>query len=177
VKAVPDDARVSEFGGSGYIWAMRDVDRWNDVSKQATCGIAGYASVVTWIAASACESPDHPTRRDRTACALRASGTAPPARPVRRVLPGVHPRDESARMAARASVTATEHELGRVQGEIAKLIQALKDGVPASVVKDELIRLEARRSAFRPHLFCKSSASTHFPLDPLGCCSSASASP
>ena len=41
-------------------------------------------------------------------------------------------------MAASASVTATERELGRVQAEIEKLIQALKDGVPASIVKAPL---------------------------------------
>jgi REP element-mobilizing transposase RayT len=33
-------------------------------------------------------------------------------------------------MAARATVNAAEHELGRVQSHIAKLVQALKDGVP-----------------------------------------------
>src|SRR5262249_20135875 len=50
------------------------------------------------------------------------------------------------RMAARANLTAAEHELGRVRSEIGKLVQALKDGVPASVVKDDLIKLEARQA-------------------------------
>jgi hypothetical protein len=36
-------------------------------------------------------------------------------------------------MAARASLTATEQELGRVQAQITKLVQALKDGVPATL--------------------------------------------
>ena len=56
------------------------------------------------------------------------------------------------RMAARAGVTAAEQELGRVEAQIAKLIQALKDGVPASLVKDELIALEAKRADLRGRL-------------------------
>jgi site-specific DNA recombinase len=56
------------------------------------------------------------------------------------------------RMAASASVTAAERELRRVQSEIAKLIQALKDGVPASVVKDPLIALEAQQSELKIRL-------------------------
>jgi site-specific DNA recombinase len=53
------------------------------------------------------------------------------------------------RTAASASVTATQRELGRVQAEIGKLVQALKDGVPASIVKDPLIALEAQQTELR----------------------------
>jgi hypothetical protein len=53
------------------------------------------------------------------------------------------------RMAASATATATERELGRVQAEIGKLVQALKDGVPASIVKDPLIALEAQQTELR----------------------------
>ena len=56
------------------------------------------------------------------------------------------------RMAASASVTASERELRRVQAEIGKLIQALKDGVPASIVKDPLIALEAQQTELRSRL-------------------------
>ena len=56
------------------------------------------------------------------------------------------------RMAARASVTATERELRRVESEIAKLVQALKDGVPASIVKDPLIALETQQTDLRAGL-------------------------
>jgi site-specific DNA recombinase len=56
------------------------------------------------------------------------------------------------RMAASASVTSTERELCRVQAEIGKLIQALKDGVPASIVKDALIALEAQQPELRARL-------------------------
>jgi len=56
------------------------------------------------------------------------------------------------RMAASAGVTATERELGRVQAEIGKLIQALKDGVPASIVKDPLIALEEQQTELRGRL-------------------------
>ena len=55
-------------------------------------------------------------------------------------------------MAASASAMATERELGRVQAEIGKLIQALKDGVPASIVKDPLIALEAQQTELRARL-------------------------
>jgi site-specific DNA recombinase len=56
------------------------------------------------------------------------------------------------RMAASASVTSTERELCRVQAEIGKLIQALKDGVPASIVKDALIALDAQQAELRARL-------------------------
>ena len=55
-------------------------------------------------------------------------------------------------MAASASVTASERELRRVQAEIGKLVQALKDGVPASIVKDPLIALEAQQIELRARL-------------------------
>jgi site-specific DNA recombinase len=56
------------------------------------------------------------------------------------------------RMAASASTAATERDLCRVQAEIGKLIQALKDGVPASIVKDPLITLEAQQTELRARL-------------------------
>ena len=55
-------------------------------------------------------------------------------------------------MAASASVTASERELRRVQAEIGKLIQALKDSVPASIVKDPLIALETQTTELRARL-------------------------
>jgi site-specific DNA recombinase len=55
-------------------------------------------------------------------------------------------------MAASASTTATERDLCRVQVEIGKLIQALKDGVPASIVKDSLIALETQQTELRARL-------------------------
>ena len=56
------------------------------------------------------------------------------------------------RMAAGASVAASERELRRVEAEIGKLVQALKDGVPASIVKDPLIALEAQQTKLRARL-------------------------
>ena len=56
------------------------------------------------------------------------------------------------RMAARAGVTAMEHELARVEVEIKKLIQSIKDGVPGTVLRDEAIRLEAQRTDLRARL-------------------------
>jgi site-specific DNA recombinase len=56
------------------------------------------------------------------------------------------------RMAARAGLTAAEQELGRVQHQISKLVQALKDGVPAGAIKDELIELETRKTELRIRL-------------------------
>ena len=49
-----------------------------------------------------------------------------------------------------ASTTATERDLSRVQAEIGKLIQALKDGVPASIVQDPLIALRRSKPSFAP---------------------------
>jgi hypothetical protein len=56
------------------------------------------------------------------------------------------------RMVARANLTSAENELRRVQGQILKLVQALKDGVPASAVKDELIALEHQQANLRGRL-------------------------
>ena len=56
------------------------------------------------------------------------------------------------RMAARATSTAVESELRRVHREIEKLVQALKDGVPASVVKEPLIALEAKQVELQARL-------------------------
>jgi len=56
------------------------------------------------------------------------------------------------RMAARAGLTAMEQELARVEAQISKLIQALKDGVPASLVKDEIVALERQQNDLRNRL-------------------------
>ena len=56
------------------------------------------------------------------------------------------------RMAARAGLAAAEHDLERVQHQTAKLVQALKDGVPASAVKAELIALEGRKTELQSRL-------------------------
>src|SRR5207244_3614664 len=50
------------------------------------------------------------------------------------------------RMAARASVTAMERDLARVEAEIKRLIQSIKDGIPGTVLKEEAIRLEAQNT-------------------------------
>jgi site-specific DNA recombinase len=50
-----------------------------------------------------------------------------------------------ARSTLRANAAAATRERNRIDGEIAKLIQAIKDGVSGAVVKDELARLETLR--------------------------------
>jgi hypothetical protein len=50
------------------------------------------------------------------------------------------------RMAERASRTAWEAELPRIDRELAKLLQALKDGGPAGTIVAEMRRLEARQT-------------------------------
>ena len=79
--------------------------------------------------------------RQRSSDALAALADARRTREVNRL-----------RMAASASVTASERELRRVETEIGRLVQALKDGVPASVVKDPLIALEAQQTELRSRL-------------------------
>jgi site-specific DNA recombinase len=51
------------------------------------------------------------------------------------------------RMEARAAATAANRERVRIDNELKKLIQAIKDGVPGSVVKDEMLALEGRKTA------------------------------
>ena len=53
------------------------------------------------------------------------------------------------RMAARAGLTTMEQELAHVNAQISKLIQALKDGVPASLFKDEIVGLERQQGLGR----------------------------
>ena len=50
------------------------------------------------------------------------------------------------RMEHRASLSHRRHEIAAVEREIRKLIQAIKDGVSALSIKDELMKLEARKA-------------------------------
>jgi DNA invertase Pin-like site-specific DNA recombinase len=56
------------------------------------------------------------------------------------------------RMEHRASLTQGRAELARVEREIRKFIQAIKDGVPALSIKDELLSLEARKGELQSRL-------------------------
>ena len=49
-------------------------------------------------------------------------------------------------MEHRASVSYGRQELATVEREIRKFIQAIKDGVSALSIKDELLALEARKA-------------------------------
>ena len=52
-----------------------------------------------------------------------------------------------ARMEARAAAGAAARERSKIDANIAKLIQAIKDGVPGAEVKDEMIALQDRKAA------------------------------
>ncbi len=56
------------------------------------------------------------------------------------------------RMEHRASISNGRTELAGVDREIRKLIQAIKDGVPARSIKDELLSLEARKAQLQSRL-------------------------
>ena len=56
------------------------------------------------------------------------------------------------RMEVSATLSAQTAELERVERELAKLVQALKDGVPAAAVKDEMIALESRKADLKARL-------------------------
>jgi site-specific DNA recombinase len=56
------------------------------------------------------------------------------------------------RMEHRASLSHGRHELASVEREIRKLIQAIKDGVSALSIKDELLSLEARKGELQSRL-------------------------
>src|SRR5215467_7505985 len=51
-----------------------------------------------------------------------------------------------------AQRAADEDALTRAERDLARLVQALLDGVPASAVRDKMSELEARRDALRSHL-------------------------
>lgn len=46
----------------------------------------------------------------------------------------------------RAGLSSARTELASIEREIRKLVQAIKDGVPALSIKDELLKLEARKA-------------------------------
>ena len=56
------------------------------------------------------------------------------------------------RMEHRARLSHGRHELAVVDREIRKLIQAIKDGVSALSIKDELLKLEARKAELQSKL-------------------------
>jgi hypothetical protein len=56
------------------------------------------------------------------------------------------------RMEHRAGLSSARTELAVVEREIRKLVQAIKDGVSALSIKDELLSLEARRAELQSRL-------------------------
>jgi site-specific DNA recombinase len=56
------------------------------------------------------------------------------------------------RMEHRASLSHGRQELASVEREIRKLVQAIKDGMPALSIKDELLSLEARKAELQSRL-------------------------
>ncbi len=52
----------------------------------------------------------------------------------------------------RARLSSARTELARVEREIRKLVQAIKDGVSALSIKDELLSLEARKTELQSRL-------------------------
>jgi site-specific DNA recombinase len=56
------------------------------------------------------------------------------------------------RMEHRVGLSSARTELTGVEKEIRKLVQAIKDGVSALSIKDELLSLEARKAALQPRL-------------------------
>ena len=56
------------------------------------------------------------------------------------------------RMEHRAGLSSARSELATVEREIRKLVQAIKDGVPALSIKDELLSLEARKVELQSRL-------------------------
>ncbi len=56
------------------------------------------------------------------------------------------------RMEHRAGLSSARTELTRVEREIHKLVQAIKDGVSALSIKDELLSLEARKAELQSRL-------------------------
>jgi site-specific DNA recombinase len=53
------------------------------------------------------------------------------------------------RMQARSAAKSVTRELAKIDGEIKKLIQAIKDGVPAVAIRGELLALENRKVVLR----------------------------
>ena len=71
---------------------------------------------------------------------------------VRGLLSAAHAAAHELRQQERAAALGDAQELATVERQIAKLVQALKDGIPASVVRAELLELERRKGAFASRL-------------------------
>jgi site-specific DNA recombinase len=56
------------------------------------------------------------------------------------------------RMEHRAALSSARTELARVEREIRKLVQAIKDGVSALSIRDELLSLETRKAELQSRL-------------------------
>jgi hypothetical protein len=56
------------------------------------------------------------------------------------------------RMEHRAGLSSARSELATVEREIRKLVQAIKDGVSALSIRDELLSLEARKAELQSRL-------------------------
>jgi DNA invertase Pin-like site-specific DNA recombinase len=56
------------------------------------------------------------------------------------------------RMERRAGLSSARRELAIIEREIRKLVQAIKDGVSALSIKDELLKLEARKAELQSRL-------------------------
>ena len=56
------------------------------------------------------------------------------------------------RMEHRAGLSSARNELAAIEREIRKLVQAIKDGVSALSIKDELLSLEARKAELQSRL-------------------------
>ncbi len=56
------------------------------------------------------------------------------------------------RMEHRAGLSGAHSELAAVEREVSKLVQAIKDGVSALSIKDELLNLEARKAELQSRL-------------------------
>jgi len=66
--------------------------------------------------------------------------------------PRVCARVESTAMEHRAGLSSARTELAAVEREIRKLVQAIKDGVSALSIKDELLSLKARKAELQSRL-------------------------
>ena len=71
---------------------------------------------------------------------------------VREFIDEYHRELNRARAAADADVIAKRNELSRVERGITRVIEAIKDGVPAAAIKEELITLEERKEALKAEL-------------------------
>jgi flagellar motility protein MotE (MotC chaperone) len=99
------------------------------------------ATAIAWsarVTRAFAQPPDDPSRRGRNPRAEGVAGEAPDQELFEEFCEELTREMNRLRMEHRASLSAAEREIDRIEARRKKLVESIMDGVPASEIKDEL---------------------------------------